>query len=192
MGSCTRINIVYSWFLESLPCWFNYKCALKIFFFWRGGFVWSIFDKIEWSVLWTPSGLKSRNTVNKAKSRCRLKTLWKIQGRCCWSRNRQWEDRAQWKALEIVTLLLFPEQEGKSSQPETLPCCLKVGLRMQVLESGVSLLIGEPDGHWEESSWLNQDTAVPFFFFFWLQLTCTLAELCVCCWNEFHQADFVL
>lgn len=60
---------------------------------------------------------------------------------------------------------------------------------MQVLESEVSLLAGEPEEHWEESSWQNQEVESSFF---WLQLTCTLAEPCVCCWNEFHEADFVL
>jgi hypothetical protein len=60
---------------------------------------------------------------------------------------------------------------------------------MQVLESGVSLLTEEPEGHWEESSWQNQDVESSFF---WLQLTCKLAEPGVCCWNEFQEADFVL
>lgn len=88
-------------FLESLSCWFNYKCTF-FFFFWRGEFVWSIFDKSGWSFLWTPSGLQSRDIVNKPKSRCKLKTLWDSQGRRCWNRDRPSTTEGFWNSHVVI------------------------------------------------------------------------------------------
>lgn len=163
MGSCTRINIVYSLssLSESFSCWF----ISVLFFFFSGeeGQYEASLMKVDdhWSFLWIYGGLLWGNIVNKCKSRSKLKTLWKIQGRRCW--NIYGKDNHS-GGFEIVELLLFSWARGTIKSAESLPGCLEINLAWLASRGGWSQsfnrrnrgsLGGEFPGKWRHGKFLS-------------------------------------
>lgn len=179
MGSCTRINIVYSLssLSESFSCWF----ISVLFFSGEESQYEASLMKVDdhWSFLWIYGGLLWGNIVNKCKSRYKLKTLWKIQGRCCW--NIYGKDEPQWRLWDSWVVVVFlSKRDNQISQRACLAAWRLIWPDLQAVEAGASPLTGETEGHWVESSRENEDMESSFP---WLQLTCKLAEPCVCCWR---------